>query len=45
MHSQWLRDTLVVAATGLSLVAAPACLAQDKTFELKLSHWVPPAHP
>src|SRR3979490_439733 len=45
MHSQWLRDTLVVAATGLSLVAAPACLAQDKTFELKLSHWVPPSHP
>ena len=45
MHPQWLRDTLVVAATCLSLVAAPACLAQDKTFELKLSHWVPPAHP
>jgi TRAP-type C4-dicarboxylate transport system substrate-binding protein len=45
MHSQWLRDTMVVAATGLSLIAAPACLAQDKTFELKLSHWVPPAHP
>ncbi|HEY2134553.1 MAG TPA: TRAP transporter substrate-binding protein [Xanthobacteraceae bacterium] len=45
MHSTWLRDTLVVAATGLSLLAAPACFAQDKTFELKLSHWVPPAHP
>ena len=24
---------------------ATAALAQDKTFELKLSHWVPPAHP
>src|SRR5579884_4168696 len=22
-----------------------AALAQDKTFELKLSHWVPPSHP
>ncbi len=29
------------AAAGL---AAPAT-AQDKTFELKLSHWVPPSHP
>src|ERR1700693_2399872 len=45
MHSQGLRNTLLVAATGLTLVAAPACFAQDKTFELKLSHWVPPAHP
>ena len=25
--------------------AAPEAYAQDKTFELKLSHWVPPAHP
>jgi len=25
--------------------AAPEAAAQDKTFELKLSHWVPPAHP
>jgi TRAP-type C4-dicarboxylate transport system substrate-binding protein len=45
MKSQWLRDTFIVAATGLMLLAAPAAFAQDKTFELKISHWVPPAHP
>jgi TRAP-type C4-dicarboxylate transport system substrate-binding protein len=45
MHSQGLRDAFIAAATGLSLLAAPAAFAQDKTFELKLSHWVPPAHP
>src|SRR3982751_5224040 len=34
-------------ATGLALalLAAPQALAQDKTIELKLSHWVPPTHP
>jgi TRAP-type C4-dicarboxylate transport system substrate-binding protein len=36
--------TLIVAAAALS-VATSAALAQDKTFELKLSHWVPPTHP
>src|SRR5262249_41252500 len=36
--------TLIVAAAALSL-ATSAALAQDKTFELKLSHWVPPTHP
>jgi len=47
MQSHWLRDMLVVTATGLalSLAAAASAVAQDKTFELKLSHWVPPAHP
>src|SRR5262249_28993454 len=34
----------LVAAAALS-VAASAAFAQDKTFELKLSHWVPPTHP
>jgi TRAP-type C4-dicarboxylate transport system substrate-binding protein len=34
----------VAAAATAGLVAAPAG-AQDKTFELKLSHWVPPSHP
>ena len=34
---------IIAAATGLA-VATPS-FAQDKTFELKLSHWVPPAHP
>ena len=35
----------VVAAAAMLLVAASAASAQDKTFELKLSHWVPPTHP
>ncbi len=34
----------VSAAIAVSLSGAPAA-AQDKTFELKLSHWVPPSHP
>ena len=34
----------IAAAAAAGLVAAPAA-AQDKTFELKLSHWVPPSHP
>src|SRR5437763_14484968 len=34
------------SAAGLaSLGPAPSALAQDKTIELKLSHWVPPTHP
>ena len=35
----------VVAAAAMLLAAASAASAQDKTFELKLSHWVPPTHP
>ena len=35
----------VIAAAATLLVAASAAPAQDKTFELKLSHWVPPTHP
>ena len=45
MLSRALRASFIAAATGLSLAAAPAAVAQDKTFELKISHWVPPAHP
>ena len=34
------------AAALAALIGTPtATLAQDKTFELKLSHWVPPSHP
>jgi TRAP-type C4-dicarboxylate transport system substrate-binding protein len=33
-----------LAALGLMLGLGTAA-AQDKTFELKLSHWVPPSHP
>ena len=32
------------AALGLAFGLGSAS-AQDKTFELKLSHWVPPSHP
>ncbi len=34
-------------AAGLAVLLAtsPLAQAQDKTFELKLSHWVPPTHP
>src|SRR5262249_35134492 len=35
----------VAAAAATLLVAASAAPAQDKTFELKLSHRVPPPHP
>ena len=33
-----------LTVAGLIGAATPA-FAQDKTFELKLSHWVPPSHP
>jgi len=33
------------AALATALAATNGALAQDKTFELKLSHWVPPSHP
>jgi TRAP-type C4-dicarboxylate transport system substrate-binding protein len=36
---------LAVASFLAALAFAPAALAQDKTIELKLSHWVPPSHP
>jgi TRAP-type C4-dicarboxylate transport system substrate-binding protein len=35
----------VCAATIASLIGAGPTLAQEKTFELKLSHWVPASHP
>jgi len=34
-----------VYAAALLIGGATGALAQDKTFELKLSHWVPPSHP
>ncbi len=45
MRSHWLRSPFIAAATGLSCMVASCAFAQEKTFELKLSHWVPPAHP
>ena len=36
----------VLAVCGLALgLGVRAASAQDKTFTLKLSHWVPPSHP
>jgi len=35
----------VCAAAVAALIGSGAALAQEKTFELKLSHWVPPSHP
>jgi TRAP-type C4-dicarboxylate transport system substrate-binding protein len=35
---------LLASAAGL-LIGASAASAQNKTFDLKLSHWVPPTHP
>jgi TRAP-type C4-dicarboxylate transport system substrate-binding protein len=32
-------------AAALLIAGAGGAFAQDKTFELKLSHWVPPSHP
>jgi TRAP-type C4-dicarboxylate transport system substrate-binding protein len=40
-----LRFTGCVCAAALLIAGATGALAQDKTFELKVSHWVPPSHP
>jgi TRAP-type C4-dicarboxylate transport system substrate-binding protein len=40
-----LRFAGCVYAAALLIGCASAALAQEKTFELKLSHWVPPSHP
>lgn len=37
--------TLTASSLALLIGAAALAQAQDKTFELKLAHWVPPAHP
>jgi TRAP-type C4-dicarboxylate transport system substrate-binding protein len=34
-----------LAAAGALIAMALPALAQDKTFDLKLAHWVPPSHP
>jgi TRAP-type C4-dicarboxylate transport system substrate-binding protein len=43
-HTQHRIATLIASAGLAALLAAPA-QAQDKTIDLKLSHWVPPTHP
>ena len=40
-----LRFAGCVYAAALLICGATGAFAQDKTFELKLSHWVPPSHP
>jgi TRAP-type C4-dicarboxylate transport system substrate-binding protein len=40
-----LRFAGCVCAAALLIGGATGALAQDKTIELKLSHWVPPSHP
>src|ERR1044072_3384520 len=35
----------LIALSAAFCLAAGAAAAQDKTFELKLAHWVPPSHP
>jgi TRAP-type C4-dicarboxylate transport system substrate-binding protein len=40
-----LRFAGCVYAAALVIGGVTGALAQDKTFELKLSHWVPPSHP
>jgi TRAP-type C4-dicarboxylate transport system substrate-binding protein len=46
-HQAITRAMAVAAASGLALFTATtvATQAQEKTFELKISHWVPPSHP
>ncbi len=44
MKSRFAASISAVAFTAL-LCGATGAIAQDKTFELKLSHWVPPSHP
>jgi TRAP-type C4-dicarboxylate transport system substrate-binding protein len=40
------RFTISVCAAAIAaMIGSGAALAQEKTFELKLSHWVPPSHP
>jgi TRAP-type C4-dicarboxylate transport system substrate-binding protein len=40
-----LARSVYAAAFALIVGGTSGALAQDKTFELKLSHWVPPSHP
>ena len=44
-HHATLRFATLAASAGLAMLLASPALAQDKTFDLKLSHWVPPTHP
>src|SRR5262245_39007025 len=45
LHLPRCLPALTAALGILSLGVAGAANAQDKTFELRISHWVPPSHP
>src|ERR1041385_8852109 len=40
-----MKSRFAVVAAAAMLLGAAGAQAQEKTFELKLSHWVPPSHP
>ncbi len=40
-----LKFTVMTAALAACITMGGTAAAQDKTFELRLSHWVPPTHP
>jgi TRAP-type C4-dicarboxylate transport system substrate-binding protein len=44
-HLAVLTAGLAIGGLALAIGAASPAAAQDKTFELKLAHWVPPSHP
>jgi TRAP-type C4-dicarboxylate transport system substrate-binding protein len=39
------RSLAMISAAALLAATVGAASAQDKTFELKIAHWVPPSHP
>ena len=40
-----IRIASALCATAVAVALGSSALAQDKTFDLKISHWVPPSHP
>jgi TRAP-type C4-dicarboxylate transport system substrate-binding protein len=40
-----IRVATAICAAALAAALGGSALAQEKTFDLKISHWVPPSHP
>ncbi|HXQ65211.1 MAG TPA: C4-dicarboxylate ABC transporter, partial [Alphaproteobacteria bacterium] len=40
-----MRSKLIALCAALLAMGLWPAFAQEKTFELKISHWVPPTHP
>ena len=40
-----MKKHLATAICAATLAIGGSALAQEKTFDLKISHWVPPSHP